>query len=655
MTPGMPARSPLPLPPGGISRSIPTVSRLLVAALLILLAAVEVRADGPRLAAVEEGVRVVMSDDLELWIQAVPRRGEGWVSLSARITGGTARWRELKKLNGDKEHLLKNVRIAFPFAWVKPSLKAAALTALFPKDAFYTDGWHHVLERETLWHAALWLTGNGKNYRAIRENNDLPSLEVKAGQTVVIPVKLLWKGISRHLKALPVIPPPEPKPEPAPAEEAPPPPASTSPSPAVFPTGPEPTQPEPPPPAEPQAQLPPPPAPQPPAPESVPEGEALPQGRSYVNMLARQGSGMQLEYRDGVAVYRLKKGEAIYSAVVVRFTGVEEVEEVLRISDEIARLSGIQDKTKIPAGYPIKIPRDLLLPEYLPKDSVERRQWEAEQREVKEAEVKVEAPKLEGIHIVLDAGHGGRDTGAIAGGLWESTYVYDIFIRIHNLLEERTKAVVYPLVQDDKSRFVVVPSDRLPQHRYHSLLTTPPQVLGDPQTGVNLRWKMANQYMAELKRRGVPPNNVIFISIHADALHPSVRGTTIYIPGATYCKAISRQDALRAEALSKALAQETIDSLYRAGVAIHPYQPIRNRIIRTRSYWLPAVLKMNYIPTKLLVEVANLNNPQDREAVASQAFRQTFAEAVVDALVAFYDTHPGAGPAAGSGRAPARR
>jgi N-acetylmuramoyl-L-alanine amidase len=653
------------------------VSFRLAPALLVLAVALALPAAGPRTAPVEEGVRVIMSDDLELYLQAYPRRGEGWVDLTVRITGGTSRWREVKKLNGDKTTLRRDLRIAFPLAWVRPSLKAAALTAFFPGDAYRTDGWHHVLDRETLWHAAVWFTGDGKNYRAIREYNDLPTLEVKRGQTVVIPPKLLWKGMARHLKALPALPPPEPEPEPKPDPEAPgdPEPAPAEPSGAPAdqgPAGPEPSTPPAGPTAQPPAVVPapsaavdaplaPPPPPAsaaapPPEAPSAPEGEALPSGRSFVHVLSRQGSGMQLEYRDGVAVYRLKKGEALYSAVVMRFTGVDEVEEVLRIADEIARLSGITDVTKIPAGFPVKIPRDLLLPQYLPRDSAERRQWEAEQKALEEAEVKVEAPKLEGIHIILDAGHGGRDTGAIAGGLWESTYVYDIYIRLHNLLLERTKASVLPLVQDNKSRFTVVPSDRLPQHRRHSLLTEPPQALGDPQAGVNMRWKMANQNMAELRRKGVPPENVVFLSIHADALHPSVRGTTIYIPGAAYCKASSRQEAVRAEALSKALAEETIDALYRAGVPIHPYQPIRNRIIRTRSYWLPAVLKMNHVPTKMLVEVANLNNPKDREAVATQAFRQTFAESLVEALVAFYAAkEQAAGPSGAPERARARR
>jgi hypothetical protein len=203
-------------------------------------------------------------------------------------------------------------------------------------------------------------------------------------------------------------------------------------------------------------------------------------------------------------------------------------------------------------------------------------------------------------------------------------------------LKETTKALVYPLVMDQKSLFTIVPGERLPQHRRQLILTTPPQTLGDPQTGVNLRWRLSNLKMAELERKGVDPRNVVFISIHADALHPSIRGTTIYIPGARYCKGIEGQEAVRAEGYSKGLAEEIIDSLYKNGYPVHPYQPVRNRIIRYRSYWVPAVLKMNHVPTKVLIEVNNMDNPEDRQALQTQAFRQKFASCVVDALVAYY-------------------
>jgi hypothetical protein len=245
----------------------------------------------------------------------------------------------------------------------------------------------------------------------------------------------------------------------------------------------------------------------------------------------------------------------------------------------------------------------------------------------------------------------------VAGGVWESTYVYDIYSRVHNLLRATTKALVTPLILDQKSQFTLVPSDRLPQHRRQRILTNPPQALGDPQTGVNLRWKIANLKMAELTKARVDPRNVVFLSFHADALHSSIRGTTVYVPGARYSKALSGPEAVRAEGYSKGLAEELIDTLYKNDLPIHPYQAVRNRIIRYRAYWLPAILKMNYVPTKALIEVVNLNNPADRAALQTQAFRQKFAESMVEALVRYFEPLNGGGRTAevpsGEGRSPA--
>ena len=638
MNPHERALRPSPRGAGTLGNRVPGRLMLRIAGAFLLACAAAFTAE-PKTAYLPGDVKAVLTPEMEIKVLVPSRPGDGWEKLADRLLTHRERWRDLRKANGDREQILKNQKVIVPFELLRADFKAAVLMGFFPKDGYYTDGWHHVMGGESLWYAAQWFTGSGKNYRAIRDRNELSSLEVAAGQTIIIPRDLLWKDMRQKIR-------PEKLPGPIaqaetvtdrPSKEVAGPPAP-APSTGAGP-GREPlmTENPPVPPVPPSysegGTAPPSPAPKP--------GEDLPSRLSFQQLLVREGAGLQLQFEGDEAVYRLKKGEALYSAVVIRFTGVEEVAEVLRIADEIARRSGITDVTRIPAGYPLKIPKDLLLPQFLPGTSLERRVWEEQERQVENVKVEVFAPRLEGVHVILDAGHGGKDSGAIAAGLWESTYVYDIYARVRNLLEETTKAAVTPLVLDQKSQFTITPADRLPQHRRQLILTTPPQALGDPQTGVNLRWKLANQKMADLGHDGVDARNVIFLSIHADALHPSIRGTMVYIPGARYSKALAGADAVNAEGYSKGLAEELVDTLYKNGLTIHPYQAVRNRIIRYRSYWLPAVLKMNYVPTKVLIEVANLNNPDDRAALGTQAFRKRFAESVVEAITSYYNRRSG--------------
>jgi N-acetylmuramoyl-L-alanine amidase len=50
------------------------------------------------------------------------------------------------------------------------------------------------------------------------------------------------------------------------------------------------------------------------------------------------------------------------------------------------------------------------------------------------------------VTLVLDAGHGGRDTGAVVDGLEEAAHVYDIACRVERLAKSRTRAKVVPTV-----------------------------------------------------------------------------------------------------------------------------------------------------------------------------------------------------------------
>jgi len=59
-------------------------------------------------------------------------------------------------------------------------------------------------------------------------------------------------------------------------------------------------------------------------------------------------------------------------------------------------------------------------------------------------------------------------------------------------------------------------------------------------------------------------------------------------------------------------------------------------VIRTRSAWVPAVLRFNEVPAKVLVEVCNLANSSDRSLIQTRAFREKVARGIVDGLRQYY-------------------
>lgn len=540
--------------------------------------------------------KVDLNKELEIWIYILPQEGDSYIKIAENILQRKGEWERIKEIN-KLPYPMKGITLKIPFYLLKEELKASVLKKLFPSDKFLWNGILHISQKETLWHIALWFTGDGKNYKILKEENNLLSYDIKEKQQIFIPEKILLPSLKKLLPEKPEEEKIEKKEEPRPEEK--------------------------------KVQLPP--------LEEKKETEELKKEKEEVKIEPSNGEKL-LEFPPDkdYAIYILKKGEALYSSVVVRFTGIDDAQEVINLAMEIAKFSGIEDVTKIPSNYPIKIPRELILPQYLPKDTEERKEWERKEKEVEAAFEPVKAPQLSGVYIILDAGHGGSDTGAIAGGVWESTYTYDIYNRLYNLLLQKTEARVIPLVQDKKSKFKVIDRDILPQHRNHIILTNPPEKLEDSQRGVNLRWKLANFNYSKLIKEGVDNKKIIFISIHSDVLHPSIKGATFYIPGAGYMKALSGEEAIEGESQSRKLAKAIARSFIDKEISLHPYNPIRNRIIRYRNYWLPAVLKMNMVPTKILIEILNLNNEEDRKNIQNKEFRAKLSEAIFEGILNYF-------------------
>ena len=539
------------------------------------------------------GVVAAFAGDAEPWIEAVPLRGEAQLAYARRLTGSADNLPALLVANGGKK-LLAGMRWKVPFHLASPDLQQQLLRSLFPGDRLEVTGWNHRVELaslargESLWTVADWFTGSGENFRQLREANRMADDALLPGQELWIPARLLRPSLQQAL------------------------PAGSIGTPADL-----------------------------------------------------------LQYREDAAgryaAYRLQPGEALYSSVVVRFTGRVFAEDVNALAVEIARRSGIADVTDIPIGYEVKIPLDLLQAEFLPPGDPRRAEYEASLSDSNRFTNPVQATGLAGITVVLDAGHGGTDVGASVGSVWESLYVYDIMVRVKSLLETRTAARVLPTVRDG-SRFAVREADVLPVSRGHQVLTTPPYPILDAKVGVNLRWYLANSQYHKFTDGGeADAKKVVFVSLHADSLHPSLRGAMVYVPSAKLTAGRSSRSGIvytsraevrahpevefslrerqQSEGLSREMATRTIAAFRARNLPVHPYKPVRERIIRQRGEFVPAVLRYNSIPAKMLVEVCNLANGEDRRLIQTRAFRQQVAAAIVAGIMSYYgeDEQPAAG------------
>ena len=484
------------------------------------------------------------------------------------------------------------------FSDLSPDGKRWALVALFPQDHWGHDRVTHVVAYpalESVWLLSALFTGHGQNYdKVMAANPGLPE-KLVAGDAWIIPPGLLVKELGGQGSGQP-----------------------------------DRTQPE--------DQL---------------DDEARTTAYRALLSYDRDAQGPY-------AAYHMRKGEALYSSVVLRYTDRIDPKDVNDLARAIAARSGITDIRGIQPGQMVKIPMDALADPFQPEGTKAL----AEEQEVR-AEVRRTArvdagPRLKGVRIVLDAGHGGVDKGAMANGLWESDFVYDITMRVYRLLQEETDASVSSTIRYPGLGFETRDRIRKPSSDAE-ILTTPPFANDGESpnaTSVHLRWVLANDDFQKFEGKRGDPRKTLFISFHADSLHPSARGTMVYVPGAAMVPSrfflsptrtggvreartasmvrFSGREKLLGEARSRQFAEVLLRALTREDVPIHTDRAIRNVIHRDGGSWLPAVIRYSEASTKVLIETANLTNPGDAKNLKDPEFRQRFAEGVVRAIRGYF-------------------
>ncbi|MCC6143272.1 MAG: N-acetylmuramoyl-L-alanine amidase [Candidatus Hydrogenedentes bacterium] len=627
--------------------------------LAVLLVCAGASASGMIRGTIEPGVVAVLKGGRQIFLEIRPASPQAARDLFMKALGDEALYARYKDRHA----------AAIPYAQLRPVVQRRVLEALFPEDYVDESGWWHVVTvagadgMESRWALAEWVTGNGTNYKLISDQpeNQQSANNLTKGQRILIPRNLLlepMRTISKR-KPPPPAPAPKPSPTPAPATSAPKA-AKTSPPveapPVVADAAPAPLQPSEPDETDGTADM---------------ESDLSPAVLLSAIDPGSDSANGELEFgkdsEGGYAAYIIQKGEALYSSVVVRFTDFRENSDILSACATIQERSGIKDVRDIDAGRRILIPLDLLADQYQPRGTEQRQEYE---RGIEEArrlqQQRIRTKDLDGVVVVLDPGHGGRDHGAAvaAKGLYEDELTYDVVCRVKAILETTTRAKIHVTMLDPDQQYRVSNARQFTHDTDEVLLTSPIYENTDAKVSVNLRWYLANSIYRAERARGVDERKIVFVSVHCDALFNShLRGAMVYIPGAAYRRAseqpsgavYARYDQAREqrtvettaaarqrdEALSRNFAALVLSSMQKNNPPLKVHDagaPIRNVIRQSggRAY-VPAVLRNTQIPTKVLIETANLTNPTDCERLADPQWRQWMAESIVAALKAQFE------------------
>ena len=396
------------------------------------------------------------------------------------------------------------------------------------------------------------------------------------------------------------------------------------------------------------------------------------------------------------AHYQMKHGETLYSSVVIRFTGRLLNDEVNQVANKLLKLNNISNAKLIQSRQKIRIPLEWLSEEYLGsqtndvssrKTSVKKtnkkktkkiksskavaskkkhKQGKLTQKAVAQKTKSKRKNNVHKIHVILDSGHGGRDPGATAGSLknkdliYEDEVVYDISKRMSKLFKKQG-IIVHPTLSDPNQKQPI----RYLSHshdRDERLLVTPNYLTRNARIGVNMRVYLVNHIFKNLRKKKVPSENILFISLHGDALHSSLSGAMVYFPDSRLRRGrfnmsnkiyrkrkeystnltYKPRDNKYSEKLSKSFGKNIINEFRELGLRTHRVSSaVRGYLYRKGKKTLPAVLRYSMVPTSVLVEIANLNNRLDRRDLLKSKTRQKIAKAITNSVTTHFDRPSG--------------